>query len=473
MFSHLNVLLTVLPNLLLNKINIKSISSENMLLPEPDPRPLAERMRPEKIEDFVGQEHLLAPGKILTQLLKSNYLPSLLLWGPPGTGKTTLARILARSTGARFIFFSAVLGGVKEIRKIVEEAHENKNKGSKTILFVDEIHRFNKGQQDAFLPHVENGLLTLIGATTENPSFHVVAPLLSRCRVITLNPLTSENLHHILNRALHDAENGIGGETFTIEDDAANYLVSMADGDARRLLTSLEIAASLAETNQSDQLSIALTDIKEALQRNTLRYDAGGEEHYNLISALHKSLRDSDPDGSLYWLGRMLQSGEEPLYIARRLIRFASEDIGNADPQALSVALNARESYHILGSPEGELALAQAVAYLATAPKSNATYLGYNKVLDDINKTGSLPVPMHIRNAPTKLMKNLGYGANYRYAHDHDSALVAQEHLPEELLGSRYYEPTNRGYESIIKDRLTKWRQILARRHGKQEKQES
>ncbi|MBC8316541.1 MAG: replication-associated recombination protein A [Desulfobulbaceae bacterium] len=436
-----------------------------------DTRPLAEKMRPEKIEDFVGQEHLLGPGKILRQLQQGNYLPSLLLWGPPGTGKTTLARILAQSTNACFIFFSAVLGGVKEIRQIVEEARENSAHGSKTILFVDEIHRFNKSQQDAFLPHVESGLLTLIGATTENPSFHVVAPLLSRCRVITLNPLTSDNLHTILRRAIDNPEHAIEGEHYTITEAAAEYIVAMADGDARRLLNSLEIAFSLSETKEQEQMSISMTDVEEALQRKTLRYDAGGEEHYNLISALHKSLRDSDPDGALYWLGRMLQSGEDPLYIARRLIRFASEDIGNAEPQALTVALNARESFTILGSPEGDLALAQAAAYLATAPKSNAIYTGYNKVIEEIKRSGSLPVPMHIRNAPTKLMKNLGYGKNYQYAHNDSSALVDQEHLPDQLTGSLYYEPTNRGYESIIKDRLTKWRQILAQRNRKQEKQ--
>ena len=442
-----------------------------MILQSTDHRPLAERMRPQTIDNFVGQEHLLAPGKILRQLLQNNYLPSLLLWGPPGTGKTTLARILAQSTGARFIFFSAVLGGVKEIRQIVEEAQKNTEAGHKTILFVDEIHRFNKSQQDAFLPHVENGLLTLIGATTENPSFHVVAPLLSRCRVITLNPLKPWDLHTILSRALDDSQQGVEGEQYTITEEAAKYIVAMADGDARRLLNNLEISMSLAETKQHEQLSITLPDIKEALQRNTLRYDNDGEEHYNLISALHKSLRDSDPDGAIYWLGRMLQAGEEPLYIARRLIRFASEDIGNAEPQALTVALNARESYQILGSPEGELSLAQAVTYLATAPKSNATYAGYNKVIDDIKRTGSLPVPMHIRNAPTKLMKKLGYGKNYKYAHNDENAIIDQEHLPDELKGTRYYEPTNRGYESIIKERLTKWRQILANRHRKSEKQ--
>ncbi|MBI5559460.1 MAG: replication-associated recombination protein A [Deltaproteobacteria bacterium] len=427
-----------------------------------DQKPLAERMRPQQLSDFVGQDHLLAEGKMLWQLLKERHLPSLLLWGPPGTGKTTLARILARSTGAHFIFFSAVLAGVKEIRQIIDEARQKQLEGIATILFVDEIHRFNKSQQDAFLPHVESGLLTLIGATTENPSFQIVAPLLSRCRVLTLSPLTLQALETIFHRALSDATNGLGELNLHFEKPAIDHLIAMADGDARRLLNSMEIAASLAVLDESGTRCVSLRAMEDGFQRNSLRYDATGEEHYNLISALHKSMRDSDPDGSLYWLARMLKSGEDPLYIARRLIRFATEDIGNADPQALAVSLNARESYHMLGSPEGELALVQAVIYLATAPKSNAAYVAYSKVISDIERTGSLPVPLHIRNAPTRLMKELGYGKGYQYAHDSPVALVDQDHLPEELCGVRYYEPTNRGHEAIIKDRLTKWRHLLS-----------
>ena len=433
--------------------------------------PLAERMRPTRIDDFVGQEELLGEGRILHKLIRQKKIPSLLLWGPPGSGKTTLARILARNMSADFVFFSAVLSGVKEIREIVAKAQIRKDKDDvQTILFVDEIHRFNKAQQDAFLPHVESGLLTLIGATTENPSFQVIAPLLSRCRVLVLQSLSTENIKVILQRALADEKDGLGGHKIRIEEKAMEHICSLADGDARIGLNILEVAADLAEpaeTGSDDFSVITLHTAEEASQRRWLRYDAAGEEHYNQISALHKSLRDSDPDGALYWLARMLAAGEDPLYIARRLIRFASEDVGIADPQALTIAVNCRNAFHMLGSPEGELAIVEAAVYLATAPKSNALYRAYNEVRRDIEKTGSLPVPLHIRNAPTRLMRQLEYGKGYRYAHDDAEGLVEQEHLPEELAGKKYYQPTNRGYEALVKDRLTKWRQILKARKDK------
>jgi putative ATPase len=430
--------------------------------------PLAERMRPERLDDFVGQEDLLGEGRILQQLIQQKKIPSLLLWGPPGSGKTTLAKILAAHVAADFVFFSAVLSGVKEVRKIVTRAEERRQEaGIATLLFVDEIHRFNKAQQDGFLPHVESGLLTLIGATTENPSFQVIAPLLSRCRVLVLKPLSHENLQRILERTLTDNKNGLGKNNLQIQDAAMAHIINLADGDARNALNTLEIAASLADPDPQDTETgaiITLHAAEEASQRRKLRYDKEGEEHYNQISALHKSLRDSDPDGALYWLARMLEAGEDPLYIARRLIRFASEDVGIADPQALTLAISCRDAYHQLGSPEGELALVQAAVYLATAPKSNALYMAHKEVQRDIEKTGSLPVPHHIRNAPTRLMRELDYGKGYRYAHDQADALVDQEHLPTELSGTRYYHPTNRGYEALVKERLTKWRQILQTR---------
>lgn len=434
--------------------------------------PLAERMRPKRMEDFVGQEHLVGQGKLLRQLIEGGTLPSLIFWGPPGSGKTTLATILAQAVAARFVFFSAVLSGVKDIRQIVEQARSLQEQSPKpTILFVDEIHRFNKGQQDAFLPHVESGLLTLIGATTENPSFEITAPLLSRCQVLLLEPLRTGDIQQVIRRALTDTQDGLGEHCLGIEEEGLHLLAEAADGDCRRALNYLETAASLTlealqlqEPLPAGERIISAICVGETLQQKTLRYDASGEEHYNLISALHKSMRDSDPDGAVYWLARMLASGEDPLYLARRMIRFASEDIGNADPNALQVTLNCREAYHMLGSPEGELALIQAAAYLATAPKSNAAYVCYHKVRADIQRTGSLPVPLHLRNAPTALMKDFGYGRGYRYAHDDREGLVLQEHLPPELANTVYYEPSNRGYEAVIKDRLTKWKQILQQR---------
>jgi len=428
--------------------------------------PLAERMRPRDIQEFVGQGHLLGDGKLLTSLIDSASFPSLILWGPPGCGKTTLARLLARVSDAHFVSLSAVLSGVKEIKTVVDEARERQKSGIRTVLFVDEIHRFNKSQQDAFLPHVESGLITLIGATTENPSFEINAPLLSRCKTLVLEPLGTVDLEKILKFAVEDRDRGLGALELQVEQEAKSLLIDRSDGDARCLLNNLELAAELAVSSASLLTGVVITVavVEKAIQQKALRYDKAGEEHYNLISALHKSLRGSDPDAALYWMARMLEAGESPRYIARRLVRFASEDVGNADPQALPLAIAAMQSYEFLGTPEGELALAQIVLYLATAPKSNASYVAFGEASADARKFGSLPVPLHIRNASTRLMKELGYGKGYRYAHDYENAIADQQHLPNELKDRIYYRPTNRGYELTIKERLEKWRKILAQR---------
>ncbi len=429
------------------------------------PAPLADRMRPRTLDEVVGQAHLIGPGKVLRRAFEEDKLHSMLLWGPPGTGKTTLALLLAQIAGARFVTFSAVLSGLKEIRGVMAEAEADRaRRGRRTILFVDEIHRFNKAQQDAFLPYVERGDIVLVGATTENPSFEVNAALLSRCRVYVLQPLGEDDLVAILARALADTERGLGDSGVTADEDALRIITRLASGDARSALNILELAVALEAARPDGRRRVTEDAIREAVQKKALLYDKSGEEHYNLISALHKSLRDSDPDGALYWLGRMLDAGEDPLYVARRLVRFASEDVGNADPAALRLTLDAKEAYHFLGTPEGELALAQAAVYLALAPKSNAVYAAWNAVREDIREKPAEPVPLHLRNAPTGLMANLGYGRGYQYAHDAPDAVVDQEHLPGALRGRVYYRPTERGLEKDLGERLRRWREQRAGR---------
>jgi putative ATPase len=424
----------------------------------PADAPLAERMRPASLDEFVGQSHLLGAGKLLRRAIEQDRLTSLILWGPPGTGKTSLAQLIARQTHAHFVALSAVLAGVKDIRAVIEEARRQRQRyGKRTLLFIDEIHRFNKAQQDALLPHVERGDIVFIGATTENPSFEVIAPLLSRARVFTLHPLAPEDIGTVIDRALGDAVRGLGHEAVTLLPEARAHLIAIANGDARAALNVLELAYLTTEPSPDGRRTIDLNKVEEAAQRRTLLYDKAGEEHYNLISALHKSMRGSDPQAALYWLGRMLEAGEDPLYIARRLIRFASEDVGNADPRALLVAVSAMQAVHFIGMPEGNLALAQAAVYLATAPKSNALYAAYAKVQEDIQRTQALPVPLHLRNAPTPLMQALGYGRGYQYPHDFPERYVADVYLPDNLRDRIYYEPVDDGYERVIRRRLARW----------------
>jgi putative ATPase len=415
-------------------------------------RPLAERMRPRTLDEFVGQTHLLGPDKALRLQLETDDTTSMILWGPPGVGKTTLAKIIAHTTKATFIEFSAVVSGIKEIKQVMAEADQAASAGMRTILFIDEIHRFNRSQQDAFLPYVERGAIRLIGATTENPSFELNAALLSRCRVYVLEALSDEQIIALLQRALTDKDRGLGDFGITAQKDALQVIAGYSNGDVRRAYNVLEAAVRLAASKGQTSLDGAL--IADAVQQKTLLYDKSGEEHYNLISALHKSIRNSDPDAALYWLARMLRSGEDPMYLARRLVRMASEDIGLAAPEALNLTLSARDSMDFLGSPEGDLALAQAAVYLALAPKSNALYTAYGAVTRDVEQTRAEPVPLHLRNAPTRLMEALDYGKGYRYAHDEEGAVSDMECLPPGLIGRKYYQPTDRGREKMLQQRM-------------------
>jgi putative ATPase len=419
-------------------------------------RPLADRMRPRTLDEFIGQEHLVGPAKPLRIQIERDDTGSLIFWGPPGTGKTTLAKIIAHMTKAEFIEFSAVLSGIKEIKQVMLDAERARQYGTRTIVFVDEIHRFNKAQQDAFLPHVEKGNIRLIGATTENPSFEIISALLSRSRVYVLKPLSDQQIVRLLQRAISDDERGLGEMKLGASEDVLKKIASYANGDARSAYNVLEVAATLAKQKNGKEVGAEITDdvVQDAVQKRVLIYDKAGEEHFNLISALHKSVRNSDPDAALYWLGRMLEAGEDPLYIARRLVRMAVEDIGLADPQALSLSMAARDAVDFIGMPEGNLALAQAAVYLSIAPKSNALYLAYSEVQQDVERTSAEPVPLHIRNAPTSLMKGLGYGAGYQYAHDLEGKVADMQCLPDNLRDRVYYQPTDQGAEKRIRERL-------------------
>jgi putative ATPase len=433
--------------------------------------PLAARMRPPTLNGFVGQEHLLGKGRVLRRAIEADHIPSMIFWGPPGCGKTTLAYIISASTGAFFSPVSAVSATVVDLRRIIQQAAERrKAHAQKTILFIDEIHRFNKSQQDAVLPYVEDGTVILIGATTENPSFEVTSPLLSRSRVVPLKPLTAEEIRVLLIRALKDKFQGIGELNAEITPEAMGHLIATANNDARIALNTLEIAAQNTPPDAAGKRQITLEVIEDTLQKRAVIYDKAGEQHYDLISALHKSMRDSDPDGSLYWLAMMLEGGEDPLYVARRLIRFATEDVGMADPQALVVAMAAQQAVHFIGMPECNLALAETAVYLATAPKSNSLYEAYTRIQKEINKGSSASVPLHLRNPVTPLMKDLGYGKDYKYAHDYPDHIVSQEHLPDALKGKEFYTPGNAGYEKQVLERLKGWWQKKGKAGGPEDK---
>jgi putative ATPase len=435
--------------------------------------PLAARMRPSNLHDFVGQEHLIGEGRVLRKAIETGQLPSIIFWGPPGSGKTTLAHIISNSTDSYFSPISAVSAGVADLRRIIDEAKErHKLYQQRTIMFIDEIHRFNKAQQDAVLPYVEDGTITLIGATTENPSFEVISPLLSRCRVFTLNPLSGEEISIIIMRSLKDQLQGLGGFNIELDKDALNHLITMSNNDARVALNALEMAFQTTPPDDKSTRCISLATIEDAIQHRALRYDKDGEEHFDIISALHKSMRGSDPDASLYWLARMLEAGEDPLYIARRLVRFASEDIGMADPQALVIAMTAQQAVHFIGMPEGNLALAEATVYLATAPKSNSLYRAYSQVQEEVKKGSIESVPLHLRNPLTPLMKNMGYGKGYKSAHNYPGHIVQQQNLPNSLQGKHFYTPGDQGFEKQVAARLKAWRQQMAEPdHAKGEKE--